>query len=388
MARQRRGFGAIRKLPSKRYQASYTVDETRYTAPVTYEAKGDAEEFLATVRRAITSGEWTPRWTPPDIGASPGASTSSETVLFGTYARAWLADRTLRPRPRQDYEDLLGRLIEPTFGDVPLTEITPSAVRTWHTKLGTNAKTQRARAYGLLRTILGQAARDGEITTNPCHIRGAGNVKRRHKIEPASPAQVVELAAAVPDRFEALILLAAWCGFRWGELTEMRRKDVVLDAGLGFGVVKIRRAVVRVRGEFLVTDPKSDAGIRDVEIPPHLLPVLVDHLDRHTRPEPEALLFPSAGDPSRHLAPSSFYKTYYPAREAVGLPNLRVHDLRHTGAVLAAMSGATLAELMARLGHSTAGAAMRYQHAAQDRDRQLAQRLSALALETVTNPLK
>jgi integrase len=70
---------------------------------------------------------------------------------------------------------------------------------------------------------------------------------------------------------------------------------------------------------------------------------------------------------------------YYSARVAAGRPDLRFHDLRHTGAVLAATTGATVAELMARLGHSTAGAAMRYQHAAQDRDRIIAQRLSDLA---------
>ena len=44
---------------------------------------------------------------------------------------------------------------------------------------------------------------------------------------------------------------------------------------------------------------------------------------------------------------------YYPARAKAGRPDLRFHDLRHTGAVLAAATGATLAELMARLGHST-----------------------------------
>jgi integrase len=63
-----------------------------------------------------------------------------------------------------------------------------------------------------------------------------------------------------------------------------------------------------------------------------------------------------------------------------GRPDLRLCDLRHTGAVLAAQTGATLAELMARLGHSTPGAALRYQHAAAGRDAQIAARLSELAL--------
>jgi Phage integrase family len=72
------------------------------------------------------------------------------------------------------------------------------------------------------------------------------------------------------------------------------------------------------------------------------------------------------------MHPRTFGKAFDKARAAAGRPDLHFHDLRHTGAVLAAQTGATLAELMARLGHSTPGAAMRYQHAAADRDRAIA----------------
>ncbi len=81
------------------------------------------------------------------------------------------------------------------------------------------------------------------------------------------------------------------------------------------------------------------------------------------------------------MAPSTFYKVYYPARKAADREDLRWHDLRHTGAVLAVQTGVTFAELMGRLGHSTPGAAMRYQHAAADRDAEIARRLSALVSE-------
>ena len=67
-----------------------------------------------------------------------------------------------------------------------------------------------------------------------------------------------------------------------------------------------------------------------------------------------------------------------------GRPDLRCHDLRHTGAAFAAQTGATIAELMGRLGHTTPGAAMRYQHAAADRDAEIARRLSELATSTKT----
>jgi integrase len=66
----------------------------------------------------------------------------------------------------------------------------------------------------------------------------------------------------------------------------------------------------------------------------------------------------------------------------VGRIDLRWHDLRHSGAVLAAQSGATLAELMERLGHSTPTAAMRYQHTANGSGREIAALLSKLATVT------
>ena len=79
------------------------------------------------------------------------------------------------------------------------------------------------------------------------------------------------------------------------------------------------------------------------------------------------------------MAPSTLYRRFYAAREAAGRPDLRFHDLRHSGAVLAASTGATIAELMARLGHSTPAAAMRYQHAAQGRDQAIAELMSKIA---------
>jgi len=59
-----------------------------------------------------------------------------------------------------------------------------------------------------------------------------------------------------------MVLLASWCGLRLGELTELRRSDV----DLGDGVIRVRRAMVCVGGEFRITTPKSEADIRDVNI--------------------------------------------------------------------------------------------------------------------------
>jgi len=105
------------------------------------------------------------------------------------------------------------------------------------------------------------------------------------------------------------------------------------------------------------------------------------HLRKHAQWGKDGLLFPTTHG-EQYRAPT-FHQAYFrKAREAAGRPDLRFHDLRHTGATLAAASGATLAELMQRLGHSTVSAALAYQHAAQGSDKRIAAQLSVIALAT------
>lgn len=362
----RRSFGQLRKLPSGRWQAGYTGPDARvHRAPSTFTAKIDAEAWLIAERRLIEIGQWR--------APTQRQAARSQALTLAAYAEGWLSDRTLKPRTRMHYATLLARQILPDLGDLPLAALTPTVVRQWHASLGSRTPTLRAHAYGLLRTTLGSAVDEQLIPANPCHIRGAGTAKRAKAIRPATLDELATLVAAMPDRYRLMVLLGAWCALRFGELAELRRDDMDLKNG----VIRIRRAVTRVHGQAIVSTPKSVAGVRDVVIPPHLLPVVEDHLATYAEPGRDGLLFPAAH--GGHLLPSALQKPFGRAREAAGRPDLRFHDLRHTGAVLAATTGATLAELMARLGHATAGAAMRYQHAAQDRDRAIAEALSRMA---------
>lgn len=367
----KRYFGSVRKLPSGRHQARYTGPNGHvYSArtpegrPLTFDTRGDAEAWLSLRQSEILRGAWLP---PAEPKADP------VTVL--QYAEAWLAGRDLEQTTRDHYAQLLRDHIYPMFGGVAVADVTPASVREWHARLKTTTgPTARAHAYGLMRTIMNTAVADEVRDTNPCRVRGGGQVKRAVKIRPASLVELEALVNAMPARYRLLVLLAAWCALRFGELAEMRRSDVEVKNG----VVHVRRGVTRTKGERIVKGPKTEAGKRQVNIPPHLMPLVKAHLQDHVDMRRDALIFPSARDSTKHLAPSTLYRTYYPARKAAGRPDLRLHDLRHTGAVLAASTGATLAELMARLGHSTAGAALRYQHAAQERDKVIAEALSAL----------
>jgi len=379
MPRQRRGFGRIRKCqPSGRWQASYPgPDGKLYKAPETFAAKVDAEGWLTDRRREIDRE----LWSPPATTTQKKAKRAAE-VKFGDYAKRWVENRTvrgrpLRPRTREHYESLLEDHIYPTFKEKAVRDITMESVDRWYAKTATDAPTVRAHAYSLLRTILETARkRDRLIDVNPCEIVGAGSTERKSKTRPATFAEIDTIVSEMPERLAPMILLATWCALRFGELVELRRSDVNIQDG----VIHVRRGAVRVRGGWDVGPPKSEAGIRDVTIPPHVLPAIKAHLtSEHVGPAKDALLFP----PQRgeRLQPSTLDRHFDKARTKAKRPDLRFHDLRHTGATLAAQTGATLAELMVRIGHSTPAAAMRYQHAAHGRDKAIAEAMSKLVAQ-------
>jgi integrase len=105
---------------------------------------------------------------------------------------------------------------------------------------------------------------------------------------------------------------------------------------------------------------------------------LAEHLAEYTEPGPDGLVFTTPR--GAYLLRSPFNRfVWRPAVEQVGLDGLRVHDLRHTAATLAAAAGATTKELMERMGHTSPAVALRYQHVMVDRQAALALALDDLA---------
>lgn len=100
------------------------------------------------------------------------------------------------------------------------------------------------------------------------------------------------------------------------------------------------------------------------------------HLDRFVRPAKSAWVFlgPKGARPTRN----NFHTVWAKAREAAGIPDLHLHDLRHTGNTLAAETGVTLRELMDRMGRSSTRAALIYLHAREERGKEIADGIDAM----------
>jgi integrase len=264
----------------------------------------------------------------------------------------------------------------PGLGSFAVADITSPRVRRWRNNLldsGVGPVTV-AKAYRLLKAIMTTAVDDQLIRRNPCRIKGAGAEK-----SPERPvltlSQVFTLADAFADRrYRLLVLLAVFCSLRWGELAALRRKHIDVAACL----VRVEAAAVELTNGALVTGPpKSASGVRWVSIPPFLLPDVIEHLEQFTGAADDQLVF--TGPKGAQLRRSNFTRQWRKALAAAGMTGIHFHDLRHAGNTLAGEAGASLRELMDRMGHSTTRAALIYQHRTSLRDKMIADEIGRRA---------
>ena len=220
-----------------------------------------------------------------------------------------------------------------------------------------------AKAYRLLHGIFATAVEEDRLVRrNPCRIEGAGKEESPERAMPSLPLALA-VADALPVRYRAMALLATFAGLRWGEVVGLCRENVDLDA---CEIRVVETTAELDRGPLRAETPKSRTGRRTVAFPVELVFELRWHLERFAQPGGRGLVF--VGPKGAPLRRSNFRPIWYAARSKAGAPDLHFHDLRHVGGTLAAATGASLKELMARLGHSSTRAALIYQHATRDRD--------------------
>jgi integrase len=354
----RRHFGSVRKRPSGRWQALYWQDE-RVRSAGTFATKADAQACLSAMETDLRRGKW--------IDPRGGRETLSD------YANEWLKQRTdLAERTAELYRHVLDKHVLSVLGTSTLAELSATKVRSWHADIAKDHAATVSKAYRLLSSIMRTAIADGFISTSPCKVEGAG---AEHAAERplASVDEVELLSRAMPEHLRIVVLLATWCQLRRGELLGLRRMDVDLKQGV---IHILQSRTFGMDGKPILKLPKSNAGRRTISVPRPVMNALIRHLETFTAPEPEALVIVGRGGSC--LSRDALQGSWERARIAIGRPDLRLHDMRHTGLTLAASTGATTAELMHRAGHASAPAALRYQHASRDRDRRLSEALETM----------
>jgi integrase len=380
---RRRNVGSIRQLPSTRFSASVRKYGIRIAAPKTFDSYAEASAWCEKVVNELWQAKYQVLQQNGLASSILNSQNGSDgrSVTLSEFAADWMNGNIhLRDRTKYDYQRIIDRWLKVNvngrkFTDHYLTELDLLLVKKWVEEVSKEASTSTVQyAYRVLRAILNEAAAAGLIEKAPAPLKHMNSkAKERPMI---TLDDLVKLADAVPTKYRAAVLIAGTCGLRAGELFGLRRRDVDVSRA----TIRVSQAVVNVPGKgAIVGPPKTRTSNRLVSVPTSLIDLLQTHIINFTNPNPDAFVFEAS--PGIPITVEERRGWWDEARKTTGLENLHWHDLRHFAATLAAQHGASMAELQARLGHSTVNAAMRYQHATHERDLQIARNIDQALLK-------
>lgn len=379
--RTRRSFGAIRPLPSGRYQASYLgPDAQRHKAPETFAAKMDAEGWLSAERRMIDLGTWSPL----EVRARKAQADAERAGLtVSDLCDRWLGNGHLKESTADSHRRRMElRVLCTSLADEPVVDVDRARIVEWWSEVQQewpDTGNTNSYAYKRLHTCF-QFAVDAElISVNPVKIKGAGTPPRS-EVRDRPLITLLEaqaLSDGMSERLRAPLELLLWCGLRVGELLELRRKDVHGLDGDGGVFLRIRRDAERVTER--TTDPttgdevrrqvmrsfdmpKTDAANRDLHVPARVAERLREHCREHVGPGAEALIVTT--QQGKMMMDTSFRSRMVSAKRNAGRMDVTPHDCRRFyGTTLVNTPGVTLEEARLLMGHETTEQLMEYQRA-------------------------
>lgn len=326
-----------------RYRVRWWADGKQRSKSFAKEA--EARRFKAVLEGDLANGNY--------LDPKSGAKT------VATFAEEWFADvHDLRPTSREQLRSSVWFHVLPEFGALPLSAVTHTHVQQWTTTMAgaMSASTCRKNVFAL-RRILAAAVRHGYIKTNTAEgvsLPTTPHAEQRFLTQ----EQVRILAGVIKPRYQAMVLVAAFGGLRFGELCALRREDVDPMRC----TVRVRETLIDVKNRLSFGPPKTKASLRTVTLPRSTMNVLVGHLDTYVPAPPTSLVFTFQSGKAIRRA---WFRTrvWLPAVEEAKCEGVRFHDLRHTFVALWVSLGRNAKEVSKVAGHSSVAFTLdRYGH--------------------------
>lgn len=328
-------MASVERWKGGRWRARYRTPDGKSRGKV-FDRKIDAERFLTSMEHAKLTGDY--------VDPSAGK------VTLRSYAERWRTSQVQhRASTVTQVESHLRNHVYPTFGDRPIGSIRPSEVQAWvKERSGHLAPATLEVAYRYLVSVMRAAVDDRVITRNPC-VRIKLPKVEKPVVVPMELAEVERIRDAMPDRYRAVVTLAAGTGLRVSECL-----------GLTVDRVDFLRRSLRVDRQLIMAGgaaptfgpPKTAASVRTVPLPDTVGEALAEHLAKYPAGEHGLIFTTAAGGPVRR---TKFWDTWRAAVEAAGMPTgLRFHELRHFYASLLIRFGESVKVVQERLGHASA----------------------------------
>ena len=321
---------------TERFRARWRQDNGRQTSKGGFTSKSKAQTYGNQEEGAKHRG------VSVDLGGG-------KTKLADYIEEEWWPTKVLKPKTVASYRAILKLEILPRFGTTQLARITSIDVEQWLVNMKTAGKSaSRIRqSKNLLHQILAHATLHRRIAYNPTEGIRAPVTTTKKLPRYITAGEVDQIAAAVPDRYRALVYVLGYLGLRWAEAVGLQRHNIHLLKRR----LHIESTLSEVEGEFHRVPPKTHEE-RDVVLPVFLADELAAHIGRYVEDDPDALVFTSAeGNPIRN---SNFRRRVWTlALETAGVEKLTMHQMRHTAASIMAAEGWPLQAVKEQLGHSS-----------------------------------
>ena len=343
MSRKKRGHGegSITQRAYGSWRAQVTIDGKRHGK--TFKKKSDALTWLRKTQFEIDKG----------------LTYSSAQVTLEQFLSEWLSIHKtgLKPRTGERYEQISRDYIYPYIGKIKLHDLRLDKVEKLYLDLlqeGVTIRNVRL-AHSILHRSFQDAVRRGLVGFNAAH--GARQPKMPYKeMQILDENQVMQFFLCIKnDCNEALYHLAIKTGMRKGELLGLKWSDLDWNRG----TLRIQRQAQRVPGKGRTfVPPKTRAGKRTISLGSGTLQLLREHKNKQQlqkalegdRWQDFDLIFPSKVGTVQ--SGSNVLKRFKALLESAGLPPMRFHDLRHTGASMMLIHGVPLIVVSKVLGHS------------------------------------
>lgn len=279
-----------------------------------------------------------------------------------------LRRKNIEQRTKEEYWDILNHRVFPAIGDIPVSNLDGFVLDELVTTLMDKGYCTRtiSNTICVVRLILKYAYRKGLIESNPLSkMDDLPRNKKEDCIHYFTPAQCKLFLAELDNRnivYKTMFYVLIYGGLRRGEVCVLRWSDVDFSNG----TIHIRRAVSHTHDGLVIKTPKTAAGNRTISLPAACFELLekLKEMDKSLGIDlaqgQDGYVFKEAKKGNRFVPPQQLTVEFkriikiHNRKSAVAeqLPNIRLHDLRHTSATLLISQNVDVETVARRLGHA------------------------------------